>query len=112
MRRVHRLGPFIATLLAVCVCLALFEGRVHPLSHLTTHVTSTAADEAVGEGSHHAEDRLCLDCVASATFADLLVTPARGLTVATPGVVRAGHHWRGTTPRPRERQRARSPPAI
>ena len=112
MRRVHRLGPFIATLLAVCVCLALFEGRAHPLSHLTAHVTSTAADEAVGEGSHHAEDLLCLDCVATAALGDLLVTPARGLTLASPGLPHAGHRWHGTPPRPRERQRARSPPPV
>lgn len=112
MRRVHRLGPFIATLLAVCVCLALFEGLAHPLSHLTTHLAGTAADDAAGEGSHHAEDLLCLDCVATAALGDLLVTPVRGLTLSMPGVVYAVQRWGGTSLRPRERQRARSPPPV
>lgn len=112
MHRVLRLGPLIAMLLAVCVCLALFEGQAHPLSHLTAPAASATVDDVVGEGSHHAEDLLCLDCVATAAMDDLLVTPVHGRAVATPGVFCTGPLWRGITPRPRERQRARSPPFL
>ncbi|MBT0959929.1 hypothetical protein [Denitromonas iodatirespirans] len=112
MRRIRRLSPAFAALLALCLCLALFEGRVHPLSHLAVHAASTGIGDAVEDGPQHAEDLLCLDCVAAAATADVLSTPAAGLPVAAGGGTLAGRLWRNAARRTRERQRNRSPPRF
>lgn len=110
MFRMRRFPPTLAALLALWLCLAQLDGLVHPLDHLARQPVPAELNAAVGDAPHHADDLLCLDCVAAAASAHLLATAERALPAAQRRTARPARRRHATTPRPRERQRNRSPP--